>query len=207
MVIFAPAHQFLYKYFDRAFDREIVETPVKNDLPAVIITAEGAADTSELQTFRKSCHELGLRLITLHVPAVIGTGMGSPTIDLVRNIARGTLFKIKDNSARWSLIHAVDVPEAVKYILANNTSDNHILQGKNYAVNDLIDALAFRMNNRKVGTVSDKWGRVLHSKRLYQLMTGDMLTSAVSPSEQLEGFDYTDVTEYLKTHVYDDESL
>lgn len=215
ITVIAPGHEFLLKYFDRYFDRRVV-TDVSDDTSAdlpVIVVGSAYDEVSSVMPESQSPQR---EVITLLLPEVVGTGMNGPVMRLARGLARGTLCKIKDNTAVWSVIHAVDVPrfadEVMKFL---SSQKRHTVSKKPFLltpnptkVSDLIDALAHRMAHKRVFTIKPRWARLLYGKRLYDLLTRDRIPAkAESDRDTYPDFDYTDPVEYLTTHIYDDESL
>lgn len=216
MTVYAPGYEFLYKYFDKSFDREIIsdvrtDGPASEDLysvPAVMVLGDNTtADEAELSAFRERCSGAGLRLITLHVPAVVGTGMGDPVMRLARNIARGTMAKIKDNPASVSVIHAVDIPEIVKASAEKPDIDTLRIGGVIISFAELTDALAMRINNKKIPFISLQWAKILFSKSFFNLVTTYVIADNTEFESVLPGFRLTNPADYLRNHIYDDESL
>ena len=66
------------------------------------------------------------------------------------------------------------------------------------------DALSERISQKRLFAVPPKIFRLFYGKDFYSQMT---LNRTFSSELCSRGFAATPVTEYLKTHVYDDESL
>ncbi len=152
------------------------------------------------------------RTIILRCPNVIGTAMTGFPRELAESIFRGTFFHFKGNEARVSAVHAADVAAAIAALAEMPTAEGiyNISDGENPTLHDLAEAIAFRMNNKRISTLSTKgqlwFGRLIYGKKRYSTYT----TSRTFDCSRLcRTIDYrpTPTTEYLRTHVYDENSL
>lgn len=210
LAVAAPRHEFVLKYFDRAFDRRITGNPEEadGDMPAFVLLDKDAG-TESVKDFLARCGRLGRRVVILRVPAaVVGTGMGDPVMRLARGVARGTMMKIRDNAAVLSVIHAVDIANVALHVARNRPeSAEYAVTAPPVRVNDLLDALSFRIKNKAVSTVSPRWARILYGARLYGELTADAVMDGSSFAETFPDFTFINPVEYLKSHEYDNESL
>ena len=110
-----------------------------------------------------------------------------------------------DNEARLSTIHAVDVAQAVRLSLGSGVH-LAVTDGAEPTFHDFAEALAWRINQKRILTLNSKWVNWIINPRLRRIITTD---AVVDGHDFSAGFDFhpTPVTEYLCTHVYDDESL
>lgn len=157
----------------------------------------------------------GVALTTLRVPPVVGTGMQGILRLLVTAIWRGNIYHVEGNDARRSVVHAVDVADAAVRCLGREGVYN-VTDGIDPTTDELIEALAYRMGDKRVYTVTPK-----RAKRLTFMagilpggMKRDLLeyttTTLTFSSEKLRsevGFEPHSVVEYLRTHDYDVDSL
>ena len=213
---------FLTKYLEREFDRELDKTALTEEFlgdydiaPVMLssVTAEsgnGAAADAE-KAFAGFCRRSGVTPVILRLPPfVIGTGMQGLPRTLARGVARGTMLRIKDNDAEVSAVHAVDVARVAR-ILAESRPETPVIvtvAGVTVKMNDLVDALGVRIKDKRVGSIKPFWAKALYGQSLYR----DLTTSAVFDGSALgsllpEGFEFENPAEYLKSHVYDHESL
>lgn len=139
----------------------------------------------------------------LECPNIVGTGMTGLPMELACRIARGTYFHILGNDTRLSTIHASDVARAVGLAIGSGRRLT-LTDGADPSFHDFADALAYRINDKRILTVKPLWARFLMNGALRRTVTTDAVVYHIST---LEGFIPTPVTEYLRTHVYDDESL
>lgn len=168
--------------------------------------------------FRSFAASNGLNACILRAAYVIGTGMTGFPMWLARGIYGGWLVKLKGNDSRVSVVHAVDVAELAKlfsdkllaspvgtFVEAMNVSD-----GSATTVNELIDALAFRINDKKVWTVSGLGARLatlFYDKHRYDEMTTTLTFDDARLLRESDGYNLHRVTEYLRTHNYNADSL
>lgn len=209
MAVMAPAREFLLKYFDRAFDCRITPDPAEADFShAVLVMGTGYDSSEEMRGFIASCKQHNIKLITLKVPYVIGTGMNGLMLRLARGIARGFHLKIEGNEARWSVIHATDVANAALRIVNEELSDKEfIISAPPVRVGDLQDALSFRIKNKRLGTVKPRWAKIIYGSELYGLLTTDNIVDTSDFELAFPDFIFANPAEYLQTHVYDNDSL
>lgn len=211
MAVYAPGREFIYKYFEREFDRRLTENPTEATpgLPAIIVTGVGETDSPSITDFRAKIKTDGGALVHLHVPEVIGTGMTGFIMQLARGVARGTMMKIRENDALLSVIHATDVARASSCILAANEAadSEYVISAPPVKINDLLDALGVRIKSKRVATLKPGWAKILYGNRLYGLLTKDNCVDADSFVHDYPEFEFVNPVDYLKTHVYDEESL
>lgn len=157
----------------------------------------------------------GKECVVLRCAPIVGTGMTGTVRRLAEDIWRGTFFHFPGNDAHISVVHAVDVARAVK-ALSDIEFDGADVQIFNLTdtvdpmLHDLAEALAYRMNNKRISTLSTKpqqWmGRIAYGRRKYEQYTRPQLYRSAKIRQYLD-FEPTDVCAYLRTHVYDDNSL
>jgi nucleoside-diphosphate-sugar epimerase len=183
--------------------------------PTLPSSAAGKAKLEAEQMLQQWCSEKGVTLSILRSPAIVGTGMQGPMRQLVNDIYRGSYHHIADDQARTSVIHAVDVAQAAVAIAPIGGIYN-LTDGVNPTRHDLADALASRMG-KKILTLrlsrARSWAKIndflpftsLNSRRLSQLTT----TLTYSSNRLFEKLNWrpNSVTQYLLTHVYDENSL
>lgn len=231
-VVYMPEREFLLPYFRRELEgMDIVTdlnaaTSASPDMAVMVsstdiyapktgtMLTEGTetdADsewTARERDFSEYCHKKGLPITIVRCPEVIGTGMRGLAMRMARGIARGTLMHIRGNESSMSLIHAVDVAHyAVDKRLTGNTVN--LTDGTATSIDELMDALATRMNDKHVLTIkSARIAKALYGSSYYGQLTQN-LTYSNELAAKLLGADFAPnkVTEYLCTHVYDESSL
>lgn len=153
--------------------------------------------------------------VILRCANIVGTGMTGFPRELANAIWRGTFFHFPGNEARVSTIHAADVAAITALVAEKNfTIDNiHIFNlsdGDDPYLHDLAEALAFRMSNKRISTLStgpQQWlGRIAYGKRKYSSYTTTRTISCVALHSVID-YSPTPVCQYLRTHNYDESSL
>lgn len=162
------------------------------------------------------CAAKGVALTILRSPAIVGTGMRGPLRNMVNSIYRGSYHHIEDETCHMSVVHATDVARAM-VMLTGLSGIFNITDGVNPSRHDLAEALAHRMNDKRIYTLRAKrarmvarlcdflpfvgYGRKTLAER-YRTLTFDdarlRRTIAWEPNS---------VVEYLKTHDYEENSL
>lgn len=183
------------------------------------ITEDAPVDTdSEFfaaeNTFVDWCNSRDIRYFILRCANIVGTGMDGLPMRLARGIDRGLLCHIEGNEARISVVHAVDVAQAAR-IVSDRATEGVVFEktvanmtdGTETPVDDLIDALAFRMNDKKVFKMGRKLARLIYGKSYFDILTTTKTFDDSRAISVTEGMPLHKVTEYLRTHVYNDESL
>lgn len=184
-------------------DSAFVLPYIERELPDDEIVTGGDADRTVRITQSAGCPDDAP--VTLYCPNIVGTGMTGLPMELARAVAAGRLYHVRGNEARLSTVHAVDVARAVALALDAPGM---------YTVTDLCDptyrdfteALAHRINQRRIYTLPRRWARLLMGRRLMEVTGTDSLADGTEFARRFD-FSPVSVTEYLTTHVYDDESL
>ena len=149
----------------------------------------------------------------LRTASIIGTGMTCAMRRLTEEIYRGRFFHFPDNDARKSVVHASDIARAA-LLLANgaNRTDRHIFNISDDCdptLHDIAEAIAYRLANKRISTLSTKpqqwFGRKFYGER-YKYYTTTERVSCEALKAAI-GFTPVPVCEYLRTHVYDENSL
>ncbi len=181
---------FILPYISR--ELAAYEVTLCHDAPADIEIAPEAPATPSAPT-------------VLVCPAVVGTGMTGLPMELARSVASGRFFHIKGNTARLSVVHASDVARAAALALGSEGVWT-VTDGDDPTFDALADALARRINDKRILTVKPLAAFFLMSPALRRTVTTDRLADGSEFAARFS-FKATPVTEYLTTHVYDDESL
>ncbi len=157
--------------------------------------------------------------IVLRLPElVIGTGMDNLGIKIAHQIYRGTYVHISGKDGLCSAIHASQVAEAALKCVEKDITGTYILtDGVSHSVHDLAEALAFRLNDKRIFSFTDGKARFFRSigdilgisgwsSKMYDFKTKKL---TFSPERLLSSIDFrpVSVTEYLKNHNYDENSL
>ncbi len=192
--IIAPQHSFVLPYIIRELPEYEIITDGDADEYTVIISPDGTIpDGTPAEATVLLC------------PNVVGTGMNGLPMELATRIAAGSYFHIEGAEAHLSTIHATDVAKAVRLTLG--TGGRHkVTDGADPTFVDFTEALAFRLKNKRIMTLKPILAKFLIPKRIRNIITTNR---TVDGSEFAEKFQFhpTPVTEYLRTHIYDEESL
>lgn len=181
------------------------------------VLAEGAALRSDSLWARLEASFLAQHPdgVVLRAAPVVATGMTGDVRKLAEDVYRGIFFHLPGNDARMSVVHAVDVARVAALasqagaLPSGRTVIMNITDGVDPRIDDLAEALAYRFDNKRISTLSTRpqqiIGRWLYGKRverytLSRRFDGSALVTAL-------GYEPTDVCRYLRTHVYDHESL
>lgn len=169
------------------------------------------------EAFSNVCRKAGVKGMILRCADIVGTGMNGFPRALAEAIWRGTFFHFPDNEARRSVVHAVDIAEIIRKAAAGGIphSDNgvtvyNICDGVHPTIHDFAEALAFRMKNKRISTLSTRpqqiMAKLLYGRRRYGLYTSTRTISADALTKDM-AYVPTDVCQYLRTHTYDEDSL
>ncbi len=231
ILVYAPDREFTLPYIRREIPGkdEITDTLGKRPAVAVMLSSteiyqsgEGWLDEDALvdpssrwveleEKFTAQAAGAGTKAYILRCAPIVGTGMTGPVRSLAESIYRGAFFHFPGNDARKSIVHATDVARAVKFIAENNLDPGiyNLTDGVDPSVHDIAEALAHRMSDKRISTLSTKpqqwFGRLVYGKKQYATYTESALYS--SAKLQSCGFKPTDTCSYMRTHVYDNSSL
>ena len=154
--------------------------------------------------------------VILRCADIIGTGMTGFPRELANAIWRGTFFHFPGNEAQRSAIHASDLAAIVAALAEANAGGDakteiyNVADGSDPTVHALAEALAFRMSNKRISTLSTRpqqwFGRVVYGKKKYAAYTTSRTVSTARLAAAI-AYSTTPVCEYLRTHNYDESSL
>jgi len=203
-------NDFLEPYLRRELEHAVVDDrddakpkPLPKPRVAVkIATDDRKSDSGE---FGAACCDLNLPVLSLYCPMIIGTGMTGLPRRIAAGIYKGSYLRIKGNASRVSAVHASDVARAVA-LAAGTDGAFTITDGVDTALDDLADALAYRLGDKRIFTIKPWMARLWYGKEYYSMLTVDHLAFD-SFSAAFPDFKPVPVTQYLRTHVYDENSL
>ena len=224
LFLFTPASDFVRPYFERYMPEyritdiadgaqaaimisstsvyDVKEGCNYNELSPVIESGEAIADE---RRFTEMCEKAGLPPTILRCADIVCTGMTGRPLEMAQKIYRGTYIALADNDARLSVVHAVSLPEAARAVLSSGDVYN-VTDGCDPTVNDLAEALAWRLSQKRVFYLKSKWFKLLFGKKKIE-NARRTLTFSSEKIRSTGNFNPISVTEYLKTHVYDQQSL
>lgn len=162
----------------------------------------------EENEFRQRCADVGIKATILRCADIIGTGMTGQPRRWAEGIWRGTLLHIKGNNACISVVHATDIAQAVRLTVEKDISGTFIItDGTTPRFDDVLEAIAFRLANKRISTLSTRgqlWlGRLIYGRRRWHRYTTTR-TFDCSAFTAVSGYTPVPVTEYLRTHNYEE---
>lgn len=160
---------FLGKYIARELsehyngaDDKVVTTPLSGYSESTVCDLLVDA-TGSVGAFPPSCRltvSLGAEpsdaaAVRFALPAVVGTGMRGPLMEMARSISRGVYYHLKGDEMRVSVVHAVDVARAVALVASGVCPPGaYILSdGHDPLVSEVAEGLAFRLGQKRVYTL------------------------------------------------------
>lgn len=211
-----PPQEFVFVSSVQVYGKEEGEDYDESTIPTPI-SEYGKSKYNAEQYLIEWCKKHSVKLSIIRPPLIIGTRMKGMVRSMVNGIYRGYYFHIKGNDARRSVVHATDVSAVVKKISSVGGIYN-VCDGISPTVHDLAEALAYRMGDKRIYSISmrkakllaklgDLLGNILpisteKMSHLTKTLTfnGDAITKVID-------WKPNSVTEYLRTHNYDENSL
>ncbi len=193
---------------------EIYALPDGAVLAAIDSEVDGRLPLARAEVeFAGASRRLGLKPVILRCANTVGTGMTGYPRKLAESIARGMFFHFPANDARVSVVHAADVAALVAALARGEAVPQRevyiVTDGDNPTLHDFANALAFRMNDKRISNLST-WGQRLAGRVFYgsdYRRYTTTLTFDGSDAVRDLGFCPTPVVRYLREHKYDENSL
>lgn len=212
-----PPKQFVFISSVQVYGKVLGEN-LDESTPLRPITSYGKSKHDAETYLIEWCKTHNVTLTILRPPLILGTGMKGTLRSMVNGIYRGYYHHIKGNQARRSIIHAIDVAKVVKLIAPIGGTYN-ITDGVNPSVYDLAEALSYRIGDKRIYTISMKFAKFLAkigdiincdkfpltSKKLTQLT--ESLTFNGDAIKNVIDWTPNNITNYLRNHNYDEDSL
>lgn len=158
--------------------------------------------------------------VDLTLPPVVGTGMQGRLRRMTNAIYRATYIKVSDNLARISTVHGLDVGKAVLVALERPVPPGrYTVTARPISVNELVDALAKRLNNKRLAQLSPRrarlWATLLDfltlghadARKALDEDTADALVGDADRFADVFGFVPRNPAEYLATHNYGPDDI
>lgn len=167
------------------------------------------------EQFCAFCRNSSVPFAILRCAHVVGTGMTGFPMWLAAGINAGWMVHVKGNEAEVSVVHAIDVA-AITALVASGLAEGkvfgpmNITDGTATSVNDLVDALACRINDKRVWTVGGFMARAVaffYDRNRYGEMTTTRTFDDARQIAATDGMKLHVVTEYLRTHDYTAEDI
>lgn len=230
IAVYAPSAPYLEPYFQRGLgDVELVfQSDGIPDLEganyAVMISstdvygnpplpwqkdADSRGWTEMEDAFARSAVRARLTHSVLRCPPVVCTGMQGFCRSLVGRVNNGMFFHVPGLSPKLSVVHAVDIARAAG-LLSDRGVDGKVFDvtdGVNPTIDDLAEAFAFRLDDKRIGELKPMLAKFLMGLRYCRRLAAGLPEYSCSPLVEECGFEPTSVVEYLRTHDYGENSL
>lgn len=212
LIIEASGQEFIIPFVEHVLPKGTIRSfdDAASRALAVLIS-DGACDEG---AFIARCRAKSIPYYILRTPeAVVGTGMTGFARRLADAVHRGTFFHFLGNEARVSAVHARDIAQIVKALVDGAADESeqstfYVCQPEDVRIDELAEAFAARMGNKRVSTLSTRpqhWmGRIVYGKKRYASYTTDRLVDG-SLLRQYVKIEWTDVCDYLRNHTYTPE--
>ncbi len=220
-IFYAPGNEFLLPYIEREVEKSpapmavmISSTDIYEPCPDSILDENAPLRNASVWAERERAFiSENPDGIILRSAPIVGTGMEGAMRKLAEEIYRGRFFHFPGNETRKSVVHAVDIARAVslflKLVITPQQRIFNITDGVDPTLHDLAEALAYRINNKRISYVSTRpqqlFARWFYSKRYIYYTTNERFSCEAL--KNTIGIAPTDVCNYLRTHSYDDSSL
>lgn len=163
--------------------------------------------------FTDLCLKAHVTPVILRCAHIVGTGMTGPVMNLVKALDKGIARHITPPTETViSLVHAVDLPVITDMLLQAQQAGTgtaqiyNVTDGQQTDTDALIEALAHRLNDKRIASVKRRWARWLMGKTIYRFLS-TTLTFSDDRLHNAINYQPTAVTNYLLTHIYDHDSL
>lgn len=188
-------------------DYQFVAPYIAAEIPEAELTDSPDADcTCVLCPMGKGKAECVGERVVIECPWVIGTGMTGAPRELANRVWRGTFFHVGGSDIPVQAIHATDLARAVRLTLGK-PGLYRVSDGRNHTLDDLADALAWRLGQKRILTAPSRWARWLPGHAFRSRCAAAVYFDTNDFATHFPEFAPADVAEYLKTHVYDETSL
>lgn len=224
LYLYTPSSQFVRPYFERLMpDYRLTDNPGEA-VAAVMISSTDIYDVvngdnfneltaikadSQLvlseDVFKDRCFACDLKPTVLRCAPIVCTGMEGWPRQLAEKIYRGTYLGVSGNDARRSVVHAVSLPDAASAVITSGEIYN-VTDSVDPTVAELADAFAWRIAQKRIFTLKPKWYRLIFGKKKFDAACSS-LTFSCEKLRSCCNFNPVSTVDYLKTHVYDENSL
>ncbi|MDO4320346.1 MAG: hypothetical protein Q4C34_07195 [Bacteroidales bacterium] len=192
--VIAPGREFVLPYIEAALpDVEIVGEDAGHTIVIASPADAGALADSYPGAAVLVCAE------------IIGTGMTGFPRRLAEAVMRGSFMHVPGRQVPVSIVHAVDVGRAAALVIGK-PGVYRLADTAGHDVDELADALAVRMGDKRIFTLRMRFLQWLFRPSFERLTRGLQAVDGTSFAETF-GFTPVNVTNYLRTHVYDESSL
>lgn len=196
---------FLEPYFERQFAPQPGAEPAEPVAGVRVARADASEPDAPQAEFEAYCASRGLPVAVLACPSVVCTAMRGLPMRIARSISRGAFALIKGSQARISVVHGSDVARAAA-VAAGSQGSYVLTDGADPAIADLALALAYRLGDKRLASIGPRLARLWYGRQMYSLLTTDHCQPCTF-TQAFPDFKPQIVTQYLRTHVYDQDSL
>lgn len=222
--ICSPGKDFVRPYFERLMPEYEITDSIHNADVAIMISSTDIYDIDkgtnfnefaplksdcqlalDEQQFIGACNERNIPYSILRCAPIVCTGMQGFVRFMAERIYRGSYIGLSENKAVRSFVHGVDLPAAARATIGLNDVFN-VTDGRETLLTDLADALAWRMSQKRIFSLKAKWYKLLFGKKKMDEVCRSLCFS-IEKIKSTGKFNPTPVVEYLKTHIYDEQSL
>lgn len=222
--ICSPGKDFVRPYFERLMPEYEITDSIHNADVAIMISSTDIYDIDngtnfnefsplksdcqlalDEQQFIGACNERNIPYSILRCAPIVCTGMQGFVRFMAECIYRGSYIGLSENKAVRSFVHGIDLPAAARATIGLNDVFN-VTDGRETLLTDLADALAWRMSQKRIFSLKAKWYKLLFGKKKMNEVCRSLCFS-IEKIKSTGKFNPTPVVEYLKTHIYDEQSL
>ena len=143
----------------------------------------------------------------LLLPNVVATGMNGTARELLNDVASGRFISVRDFTfPEFPVIHGLDVARAVKIISNDFHPKTYYLSDQTLStVEDVAQAFAARLENKRILTVPKKWAKLFGINRRWRKYS--FKTPDCPIFSDIFNFEPIKVCEYLSNHDYTTSDL
>ena len=181
------------------------------------INESAPAESDAEAAMAAACAARNVILTILRLPLlVVGTGMGGVLMTMVRQLHRGTYIESNGEDGTVSVLHSSSVGPAIE-AAAGTPGIFNLTDGSETTVGELADALSYRIGKNRHRPLKPKWAWTLArladrlgiSGQGVEMMEFKTRSLTFSAGKFMSTFSFRPVktTDYLKNHVYDENSL
>lgn len=211
----APPREMVYVSSVEVYGRTEGEGYTEETIPTPV-SVVGRSKLRAEEVLMQWCAGRGVKLTILRCPPIVGTGMEGQLRLLVNSIYRGTYHHIDGETSRISVVHAVDVARAIVDLSPVGGLFN-FTDGVNPTRHDLAEAFAFRLQNKRIYTLRARRAKITAGIADFIPFLGygtaklaeryKSLTFNSDKAASQLSWRPNSVTDYLRTHDYDENSL
>ncbi|MDE7427579.1 MAG: hypothetical protein K2M79_07255 [Muribaculaceae bacterium] len=194
----APELEFVRPYIQREMESWTLHEDGMGHPQAAVCVTSAVTSAAVASEFKAKMQAAGVPVTTLECAHVVGTGMTGLPRKIAELLYRGRYMHIRDINPAVTVIHATEVAALV----ARNIGRDITLiaaENKDTTVQELAEALNYRLGDKVLPMVSERKARWLYSGAVYQMLTESHTVQGGTVDKS--------AVKYMRTHVYDENSL